>query len=84
MITDKAAATLLLDSGEGDILLVGQLLKGISDENIAWQIIEKLTITTKREGVRITLHAYWHDIFIVSKVVTVNPDNTLKWGVTKA
>ena len=81
MITDKAMSTLLSSCTAGDIFLVGKLLMGISNEDIAWRVIERVDSI---EGVRLTLHAYWFDIFIVSKVVTVNPDDTLTWGVTKA
>ena len=81
MISDKNTATLLLGSEVGELILTGKLLKGISNEDIAWMVIEKVQTI---EGVRVTLHAYWFDVFIVSKVVTVSPDNTVTWGVTKA
>jgi len=81
MITDRATAVLLRDSDEGDMILVGKLLKGISNQDIAWMIIEKVQ---RADMIRVTMHAYWYDVFIISKVVTVMPDNTLKWGVTKA
>lgn len=81
MIKDKAMSTLLLSCEVDDMFLVGKLLTGISTEDIAWRVIEKIQ---GADGMRVTLHAYWFDVFIISKVVTVNPDNTLTWGVTKA
>jgi len=80
MISDRALAVLLRDSEEGEMILAGKLLKGIADEDIAWLIIEK---AERDDMIRITMHAYWHDVFIVSKVVTLMPDNVLRWGVTK-
>jgi len=80
MITNKKLALVLRDTKEGDVILVGKLLRGVSEEEIAWKIIEKVN---SEGGMRITLHAYWHDVFIVSKVVTVYADDTLVWGVTK-
>jgi len=80
MITNAELAPALRLADEGSILLAGKLLQGISQEEIAWQVIEKVG---SEGGMRITLHAYWHDVFIVSKVVTVYPDDTLVWGVTK-
>jgi len=80
MIEDKALAEVLQTVGEGEMLPVGTLLKGLSDEKIVWVIIESVTV---EDTLRVTLHAYWHDIFIVSKVVTIT-DGKLKWGVTKA
>jgi len=80
MISDQALAVLLRDSNEGEMILVGKLLKGISNEDIAWVIIEK---AERDDMIRVTMHAYWHDVFIVSKVVTIMPDNILRWGVTK-
>lgn len=82
MITDAALAPVLLTAGEGEMIMRGTILKGLSDELIAWVVIESVT---SDDSTRITLHAYWHDIFIVSKVVTViHKGNILKWGVTKS
>ena len=81
MITDSALAAVFSTLEEGEMIMAGTLLKGLSTEEIAWVVIE--TVDTD-EGARITLHAYWHDIFVVSKVVTINPDDAkLTWGVTK-
>lgn len=80
MIRDAALAPILRITEEGEMILKGKLLKGVSDEQIAWQIIEKVNVNS---DLRITLHAYWHDIFIVSKVVTIHQDDTITWGVTK-
>ena len=81
MIKDKAMATLLSECAVDDMFLVGKLLTGISNEDIAWRVIEKVECI---DGLRITLHAYWFDVFIISKVVTVAPGtNELIWGVTK-
>jgi hypothetical protein len=80
MITDKALLPLLISAKEGDIILAGTLLRGISDEQIAWRVIE---VAQLHNRTRVTLHAYWHDIFIVSKVVSVTDGNNLQWGVTK-
>jgi hypothetical protein len=60
--------------------MAGTLLKGLSDEKIAWVVIENVP-----DGAcnRITLHAYWHNIFVVSKVVRVMAGTEIFWGVTE-
>lgn len=80
MINDDDFAKVLRKSDEGEMILVGQILKGISDQEIAWMIIEKVQ---QADQIRVTLHAYWHDVFIVSKVLRINTDNTIEWGATK-
>lgn len=79
MISDSALAPILQAAGEGEMVMAGKLLKGISAEDIAWVVIESVPM---HSVTRVTLHAYWHDIFVVSKVVTIQ-DNTLIWGATK-
>ena len=82
MISDIALAPTLAAMGEGEVLMHGKLLEGLSDEEIAWVCIENKAMHNCR---RITLHAYWHNVFIVSKVVRVNGNETqLTWGATKA
>jgi len=80
VITNEELAPILRDINEGEVILAGKLLRGISQEEIAWQVIEKVN---SEGGMRVTLHAYWHDVFIVSKVVTVYPDDTLVWKVAR-
>lgn len=80
MIKDAEFAKVLRKSEEGEMLIVGQLLKGISEEEIVWMLIEKVQ---QADQIRVTLHAYWHDVFIVSKVLRVNTDDTIEWGATK-
>ncbi len=81
MITDKALAEILRTTDEGEMILAGKLLRGVSDEDIAWVVIEKVQ---QADRLRITLHAYWHDVFVVSKVLKITPDDSIVWGVTKA
>lgn len=80
MISDTELFDALLKVGEGEMIMAGKLLKGLSDEEIAWVVQESVA---GPDGLRLTLHAYWHDIFVVSKVVTLK-DNQIIWGVTKA
>lgn len=77
MIKDKELAKALRGMDEGEMILAGQLLKGISEEEIAWIIIEKVQ---QADQVRVTLHAYWNNVFVVSKVLRINPDNSIQWG----
>ena len=80
MIKDDVLLKHLSAAKEGDIITAGKLLKGVSDERIAWKVIESVKMYNKT---RITLHAYWHDIFVVSKVVSINDGIQLYWGATK-
>lgn len=81
MISDAQLAPLLRAAGEGEIILAGALLPGLSDEQIAWVVMEN--VKDKRGRHRLTLHAYYHDVFVVSKVVTVAPEaDKLTWGAT--
>jgi hypothetical protein len=82
MIPNNELIPVLREAAEGEMIMAGTLLKGVSDEEIAWVVIE-----TVPEGSwhRVTLHAYWHDIFVVSKVVQVSAivGGGIKWGTTK-
>lgn len=80
MITDKALIPILRDAGEGEIILAGHLLAGLSEEQIAWVVQENHQRVDKAH--RITLHGYWHDVFIVSKVCVVYKDR-IEWGNTE-
>lgn len=80
MIFTEALAPLLRDAVEGEILVCGQVLKGLSAQAISWVVIEAVEESVFK---RITLHAYWHDVFLVSKVVRVhNTEPKLVWSVT--
>ena len=76
MIKDSELAQVLRDIGQGEMIMVGRILKGLTTEEIAWVVLEAVDVD---EGIRFTLHAYWHDIFVVSKVVVLTPDDTLIW-----
>lgn len=80
MISDDALIPILTDAQEGDMFTAGKLLGGLSNENIAWVVIETVH---QHNAVRVTLHAYWHDIFVISKVVKVINGTELFWGATK-
>jgi len=80
MISDDALIPILADAAEGDMFTAGKLLGGLSNENIAWVVIETVQMHNKT---RITLHAYWHDIFVISKVVNLIDGTQLHWGATK-
>lgn len=80
MITDDALIPILADTKEGDMFMAGTLLRGLSSEKIAWQVIESVHMHNKT---RITLHAYWHDIFVISKVVSIIDGTQLHWGTTR-
>ena len=76
MIKDSELAQVLRKTGQGEMIMVGQILKGLTTEEIAWVVLE---IAKVEEGIRFTLHGYWHDIFVVSKVVILTPDDKLIW-----
>lgn len=78
MIADAALAPLLNEAAEGEVIVAGGLLKGLSDDEIAWVVIENVPMGNYR---RVTLHAYWRDVFVVSKVAKVNGDK-IAWGAT--
>ena len=80
MITDDALIPVLSKMGEGDMFVAGTLLGGLTDEKIAWQVIE---VVHRHNSSRFTLHAYWHDIFVISKVVNLIDGTQLHWGATK-
>lgn len=77
MIKDSELAKVLRDTGVGEMIMTGTILKGLSKEEIAWVVLEAAKV---KDGIRFTLHAYWHDIFVVSKVVTLTEKNELIWG----
>ena len=79
MISDEALIPILADAQEGDMFTAGGLLEGLSNEKIAWVVIESVHLHNKT---RVTLHAYWHDIFVISKVVSVINGTELHWGAT--
>lgn len=81
MIKDKELAKVLRNIGQGEMIMAGTILKGLSKEEIAWVVLEAAEVS---EGIRFTLHGYWHDIFVVSKVVVLCLDDTLIWGKTRA
>ena len=82
MILDNDLVPVLQSSAEGEMIMAGQILKGLSDEEIAWVVVESVESEGKD---RITLHAYWHNVFMVSKIVQVDIETgALTWGVTKA
>ena len=82
MISDAQLAPILRGAGEGEIILAGRLLPGLTPEEIAWVVMEN--VKDKRGRHRVTLHAYFKDVFVVSKVVTVAPQaDKLTWGATK-
>lgn len=76
MIKDSELAQVLRDTGQGEMIMAGTILKGLTTEEIAWVVLEVAEVD---EGKRFTLHAYWHDIFVVSKVVILTPDDKLLW-----
>ena len=76
MIKDSELAQVLRDTGIGEMIMVGRILKGLTTEEIAWVVLEAAKV---KEGIRFTLHGYWHDIFVVSKVVILTPDDKLIW-----
>ena len=79
MIKNKELLPILVASDEGDIFLAGPLLKGLSEELMAWKVIENYAGPNGQR--RITLHGYWHDIFVVSKVVQINTNTgSMTWG----
>jgi len=80
MISDTALIPILADISEGDMFTAGTLLGGLSNEKIAWQVIE---VVHQHNKSRFTLHAYWHDIFVISKVVNLIDGTQLHWGATK-
>lgn len=80
MIRDEELAPLIATAKEGDMITAGKLLRGVSDEDIAWLVIE---VVHMHNRTRVTLHAYWHNIFVVSKVVSVIDGTRIEWGVTK-
>lgn len=81
MISDRSLGTLIRDAGEGELILAGNLLPGLDDEQIAWVVMENVSAADER---RITLHAYVYDIFVVSKVVYVHKKNfSVRWGATE-
>ncbi len=81
MITsDLELAHVLRNTGKGEMFMVGNILKGLNKEQIAWVVLEAVEVD---KDTRFTLHAYWHDIFVVSKVVTLTPSNRLIWGRTR-
>lgn len=80
MIRDDELIPILSDASEGDMFTAGKLLGGLSNEKIAWVVIESVHMHNKT---RVTLHAYWHDIFVISKVVNVIDGTKLYWGATK-
>lgn len=80
MISNKDLAPILRQAVEGEILMAGTLLKGISNEEVAWMVIETVH---SGEWLRVTLHAYWHNIFMVSKVVRINTiTDDIEWGAS--
>lgn len=81
MIKDKELAKVLRNIGQGEMIMAGTILKGLSKEEIAWVVLEVAEVPT---GIRFTLHGYWHDIFVVSKVMTLTPEDTLIWGKSAA
>lgn len=81
MISNKKLAEVLLETGVGEMIMTGTILKGLSNEDIAWVVLEAAEVTA---GIRYTLHAYWHDIFVVSKVVTLTAEGKLIWGKSGA
>ena len=82
MIKDKELIPILTAAEEGNMFMAGQLMKGLSDQDIAWLVIENHRGPNGQR--RITLHGYWHDIFVVSKVVKLNTNTgKLTWGATK-
>jgi hypothetical protein len=83
LISTDALLPILLNTKEGDMFTAGTLLKGLSDETIAWVVIEQV-YEDDTASIRITLHAYWHDIFVASKVVRILNETELQWGVPKA
>jgi len=81
MISDAELAKVLRDTGQGEMIMAGTILKGLSKEQIAWVVLEVVEI---RDIARYTLHAYWHDIFVVSKVVSLTKEGNLIWGKSAA
>ena len=81
MIRDQDLHPVLQESAEGEMIMAGTLLQGVSGEEVAWVVVEN---HRREDGNRVTLHAYWHNIFMVSKIVCANDDGTLTWGVTKS
>lgn len=83
MIPNNELIPILREAGEGEIILAGELLSGLSDEKIAWVVQENHKRVDKAH--RITLHGYWHDVFIVSKVCVIGAatGSGIEWGKTE-
>ena len=81
MITDKELAQALEKINQGEVVIAGTILKGLTDEEIAWVVLE---VSQQDDFTVYTLHAYWHDIFVVSKVVCLLSGNRLNWGRSSA
>lgn len=81
MIRDEELLPLIAAAGEGEMIMAGNPLPGLSDEKMVWVVIESVHLHNRT---RITLHAYWHDIFVVSKVVNIYDGTRIEWGATKA
>lgn len=81
MISDAKLADVLRGVGQGEVIMTGTILRGISDQEMAWVVLEAVEVGAVT---RYTLHAYWHDIFVVSKIVSLTNDNKLIWGKSAA
>ena len=75
-------AETLLGLHEGDVIESPSLMPGLdSGETIVWQVLESVWVPDKRESKanRITLHAYWHDVFLFPAVVMIDDEKKQHW-----
>lgn len=80
MISDEQLLPRIIDAGEGDLIMAGNPLPGLSPDKMAWVVQESIHLHNRT---RITLHGYWHDVFVVSKVVNIYDGTRIEWGETK-
>lgn len=78
MESQQAMVTALTSAQEGDVLELGNLWPGLSDQKLDWQVTEKCVDPKNTARIRITLHGYVMGVFWRS-VVGYLSDTAVEW-----
>lgn len=70
-MSEKSNGEKLAELKEGDLFELGDLMPGLnSGQKVVWACLENVAhneVGTRR----VTLHAYWHDVFLMAATVIV-------------
>lgn len=77
----KADFSMITSLKEGSQFELGELLPGLDpDEPVVWDVLENVEVKSEPPVSRMTLHAYYHEVFLLSASITYSDLNPGTWS----